>query len=319
MPRRNTDTADWWIDRRGWHVCGPCDREFNGWGALLKHLESSSRHDYCRQCDRDFVSPEALRSHYANSPSHSFCTLCDTHCDDSDELNDHYRDSHWACEGCSLIFATEIGRYEHGRQAHPFCITHRRAFRSQANLNAHLNSSAHVSRSVLCPTGCGAPFVSRSAAIQHLETGLCPSGLTRAKIDYHVQRLDPSRLITSGSQQLLPAPDSRSVTTTSYVATERSWDPDQRAYRCFLCSRLFNSLHGLNQHLLSPRHTHSNKNSSSSSPKLYKCPNRTCAKQFATLSGLVQHAEADSCGVIRAPVVQRTLDSVMGSMRALTL
>ncbi|GAA5900495.1 hypothetical protein JCM6882_001261 [Rhodosporidiobolus microsporus] len=313
--------ADWWISGSGWHVCGLCDRQFNGWSALLNHLRHSSQHDYCTECDREFASPAALRSHYANSSLHAFCTLCDTHCDDDDDLEEHQQQYHFECEACNLIFATEVGRYEHGRQSHPFCETHRRAFQSTANLRAHLDSSAHVSRNVPCPTGCGNSFVSRSAAILHLEAGRCPSGLTRAKIDYFVQQLDRSRLITSGSQKLLPAPESRSVSSTTYIATERSWDPNEGAYRCFLCSsssRLFNSLHGLNQHLLSPKHTYSS-DTFSGGDKLYKCPNVRCGRKFATLSGLVQHGESDSCGVMRVPVVQRTLDDVMGGMRMLTL
>ncbi|GAA5830525.1 hypothetical protein JCM11251_002501 [Rhodosporidiobolus azoricus] len=319
MPAAQNGSADWWVDSYGWHVCGPCQREFRNREALMRHLETSSQHDYCRDCDRDFVSPAALRSHYANSPLHFFCVLCDTHYyADSYDLEDHKRDDHYRCEGCSTIFATERGRYEHGRQAHPFCETHRRAFRSQANLNAHLASSAHVSRTTPCPTGCGAHFVSKSAAILHLEAGYCPSGLNRAKINYYVQQLDRTRMITSGSQRLLPAPNSKSVTQSSYIATERSWDPYEQAYRCSLCSNLFNSLHGLNQHLLSPRHAYSS-SASHSNEKLYKCPNVRCARQFATLSGLVQHAEAESCGVLRAPGVRQTLENVMGGMRRLTL
>ncbi|GAA5971292.1 hypothetical protein JCM11641_008297 [Rhodosporidiobolus odoratus] len=90
-------------------------------------------------------------------------------------------------------------------------------------------------------------------------------------------------------------------------------------YRCVLCNNTFTDLRGLNQHLLSPRHSYGNGAAPGSEDKLYKCPNVACAKKFATLSGLVQHAEAGGCGVMRIRGVQQTFDSVMGGMKRLAL
>ncbi|GAA6005410.1 hypothetical protein JCM10207_002972 [Rhodosporidiobolus poonsookiae] len=313
--------ANWWLEGSDAY-CGDCSRYFPSRSSILQHLQSSNRHIYCTPCDRDFDSTAARRSHWANSSDHSFCTLCDTDWDDDDELAEHQRDEHYACEACNTIFATETGRYEHGSQTHPFCETHRRAFRSNANLNAHLSSSAHRTADFPCPAGCGRCFIDRSAAVLHLENGACPTGITRARIDYGVRQLDQNHFITNPSQRLiLPPPDStgsgssRSMTTSRFIATEASWDAYEQMYRCVLCQRLFSTLHALNQHLVSPRHAAPD----GSTDKLYRCPNLACRREFPTLSALVQHGEHGTCGLMQIRGVQTTLDGVLGGMRRLTL
>lgn len=89
-------------------------------------------------CDQTYSSQAARRSHWANSRAHSFCTLCDTFHDNDDELYAHKQQEHYRCQNCSAWFASELGRHEHARQAHPklYCVSHRRAFQTPANYNA---------------------------------------------------------------------------------------------------------------------------------------------------------------------------------------
>ncbi|GAA5971329.1 hypothetical protein JCM11641_008309 [Rhodosporidiobolus odoratus] len=56
----------------------------------------------------------------------------------------------------------------------------------------------------------------------------------------------------------------------------------------------------LNQHLLSPRLSYSASSCTfDDAKKLYKCPNSDRQRPFATLSGLVQHAEFGAYGVMQ--------------------
>lgn len=87
---------------------------------------------------------------------------------------------------------------------------------------------------------------------------------------------------------------------------------------CVLCQGGFTTLRGLNAHLASPRHAYAGANGTSGE-KAYKCPNSACGRKFATLSGVVQHAESGSCGVLQMRGMSRALDDVLGDMRRLTL
>ncbi|PVH73861.1 hypothetical protein DL98DRAFT_395894, partial [Cadophora sp. DSE1049] len=75
-------------------------------------------------------------------------------------------------------------------------------------------------------------------------------------------------------------------------ATERSWNG--QAYACYLCTRQFATLRSLNSHISSPVHEQ----------HIYRCPGRGCGRNFKLLSGLIQHVESESCGVMRFVQVQ---------------
>ncbi|GEM12032.1 hypothetical protein Rt10032_c18g6049 [Rhodotorula toruloides] len=147
----------WWFND-SWQVwiCDTCNGwEFEEWDSLVEHLECN--HNNCMHCRRGFVSGPALRSHWANNSSHAFCVLCNTHFAGQSTLYDHKMNDHFPCEGCYQIFATELGRYEHGRQAHPFCTLSEanlraayecffchKLFQSLLALNQHLTSPRHA-------------------------------------------------------------------------------------------------------------------------------------------------------------------------------
>jgi hypothetical protein len=76
------------------------------------------------------------------------------------------------------------------------------------------------------------------------------------------------------------------------IATELAWNG--LAYECYLCEKEFSSLHGLNNHIKSPAHEQD----------LYHCPKASCRKTYKVLSGLIQHMESESCGVMRFSQIQ---------------
>ncbi|GAA5980161.1 hypothetical protein JCM10908_001555 [Rhodotorula pacifica] len=305
---------DQWNDE--W-VCEEChySKAFYHEEDLKDHLENA--HWYCRPCDQTFASKAALNSHWSRSSRHlgRYCELCEDLIPTYEDLHGHNAQVHHPCEGCSTTFRYQRDCHQHGRVEHPWCEVHKRAFRSVQNYQAHMRSAAHVARNHACPFRCGRAFIDRATVVQHLEAGTCSSGVNRSMIDNYLRTHDKSRFITTGSAHKLlegPAP------AIKYIASERSYDFHRAAYVCVLCNGSFGTLRGLNAHLASPRHTYAGANGPNGE-KLYKCPNSACGKKFATLSGVVQHAEAGSCGVLRLGGMTTTLDSVLGNMRLLTL
>lgn len=191
-------------------------------------------------------------------------------------------------------------------EVHWYCEPCDRTFKSESNLESH--SSIHKSRAVKCPgSRCHDGFVSQSALFQHLEAGRCPSGMTRAKLNENVIRLDRNNLVTNPAR-LIRGPGIYSTTTTTMWATDLSWNGD--AYECFLCHKEFDALNHLNQHLASPKHQ----------DKIYRCPNQgRCGVEFTTLSALTQHVERDKCGVQRFRAVQDAMAALSRGLKGLTM
>jgi hypothetical protein len=122
----------------------------------------------------------------------------------------------------------------------------------------------------------------------HLESGTCSnSGLDRHKINNIIQRMDRNHIIT---HPMLTMADNNHYET---MATERAWNGE--AYECYFCPREFASLRSLNAHMNSPVHEQ----------HIYKCPKAGCGRNYKLLSGLVQHVESESCGIMRFENVQK--------------
>jgi hypothetical protein len=134
------------------------------------------------------------------------------------------------------------------------------------------------------------PQQTASSSTQHLD---------RTGIHQVVRQFDPKGVIC---KENVPV-----ANPVVYQATQRAWNSYRGAYECFLCYDGFSSLHGLNQHLNSPRHQQS----------IYHCPNPECAgRDFTTLAALVSHLESGSCRYIH---FQSALDGLQQGMRALKL
>lgn len=128
----------WHVDRYGWHVCEPCNRDFNSYSALMQHLNKSSSHNYCDDCNRDFSTQSSLIQHYTNSPRHAYCQSCDEHFVDSDDLDDHMNDCHWWCQDCKETFVDESDLQDHRRLSHAdrYCNNCEKLFSNASRLRS---------------------------------------------------------------------------------------------------------------------------------------------------------------------------------------
>ncbi|KAH9853273.1 hypothetical protein C2E23DRAFT_868122 [Lenzites betulinus] len=270
---------------------------------LFSHEDDE--HSYCFECDIQFASYPYLTQHFVQSPHHAYCQRCRLHLDDDQDLRNHYEDEHAYCGDCNKIFDSEIGLQEHHRQKHAdrYCVPCKRMFENGNNLDNHQRSAAHQGRTVQCPMqNCGRSFVSTAALVLHLESGSCPSRLTRDAVNRIVAQIDRSNIITNPSRLIAGTPGSSGDTTvTKTWATERAWNGS--CYECYLCHRTYRSLSALNQHLSSPARAE----------KLYHCPQgwQGCDAAFSTLSAFCQHVEGGSCGVRR---FQSEFNRVMGQL-----
>ncbi|PIL25652.1 transcription factor [Ganoderma sinense ZZ0214-1] len=277
--------------------CDRCDRWFRTAQALEQHKDDSSMHHICYDCNKDFALNTALIQHFTQSPRHHYCRSCDEHFDDWDDLYDHYDEAHYYCRICNQVYESEPGLHEHRRIVHAdeYCVPCKRMFRDTNALRHHQRSTLHQGRTIACPMrGCSRSFVSRAALVLHLESGGCPSRITRdmvnrivAKLDKHGVLTDSARLLGSGSGG--SGNGQETVTVTGAWATARAWNGAR--YECYLCHRTFAALPDLNQHLNSPAHA----------SRAYRCPGawRGCGATFRTLSGFCQHVESEQCGVHR--------------------
>lgn len=140
-----------------------------------------------------------------------------------------------------------------------------------------------------CPT----QYPTASALIVHLEFGSCPSGSNREIINAGIRHLDKYHVITT------PLIENSSSTN---IATKRSGNGFH--YECPKCNRGFSTLQVLKGHLGSPVHDQ----------RMYSCPGRRCGKEFSVFSGLVQHVESESCGVMSFSKVQKSVSDGIGRM-----
>ncbi|KAH7343793.1 hypothetical protein B0J17DRAFT_643954 [Rhizoctonia solani] len=281
--------------------CDRCDRWFNSEHAYNAHCRDSSRHHICYPCGIDFQTYERLDRHLRKSSKHSYCSWCYEDFQDEYDLDDHYEQCHEYCSSCQLWLDTADDLANHNKTQHYYCVECDRFFMNANNLQAHRNSSRHRPKSISCPgSGCNAQFVSRSALLLHFEGGGCRSGLTRNKLNRLIAERDQFNFVTNPNRLI--------TGTTETWATEHAWNG--YSYECYFCHRGFKSLAQLNQHLASPAHEQA----------LYHCPKlgHGCQAQFKTLSGLCQHIEGGSCGVMRFKVVQDNMDNLVRGMNRLT-
>jgi hypothetical protein len=117
-----------------------------------------------------------------------------------------------------------------------------------------------------CPF-CPNRFATLGAVTLHLETGRCPSGITKLKLDKYITSHDAGNVITIPGRMIGNGNGYGEVET---YATERSWNG--YAYGCYFCDKTCGTLQGLNR--------------------------PSCGFTHRNLSGLVQHIESRSCGAL---------------------
>lgn len=125
------------------YSCCDCGHDYPTAGYLNKH---------CCKCDKVYRSTERLKRHFRSCPSHR-PRLHATRVEPQDSLQHK-------CGKCNDSFATKKALKKHKR-------THK------------------APRIIPCPTGalCSKKFPTPSALLNHLESGRCPSGMTRARLN----------------------------------------------------------------------------------------------------------------------------------------
>ncbi|KAI0791146.1 hypothetical protein C8Q75DRAFT_891022 [Abortiporus biennis] len=257
-------------------------------------MDAADNYHHCAACGSDFRSEYGLTQHFVQSPRHFYCQKCDIHFPSEPDLEDHYYYNHYWCEICRRRFNTELGLREHTRQKHelpiafdfncPFCDE---SFASERNLQEHQGSSTHQPRLFKCyGIGCGTMFVSEAGLALHWESGTCNSGVTREALDSAAMHEDSQNIVTIRTHQL-----SNHQMPHSSPELDESWNGN--AYECPHCPREFIPVRALIAHVTSTAHQQ----------RIYKCPPTYdlggCSRKFKTFSGLLQHVDSGTCGVLK--------------------
>ncbi|KZO94066.1 hypothetical protein CALVIDRAFT_539439 [Calocera viscosa TUFC12733] len=149
-----------------------------------------------------------------------------------------------------------------------------------------------------------------AAVVLHMESGSCPSGVNRSKIDQFMVEHDLQNVITNPSRLIIGPDGTRQMQSDTYIASAQAWNG--RGYECYFCHKVFDKLVHLNQHLASPKHT-------KPLQKLYRCPNLACQTETVTLSAICQHIESGGCGVNRFKKVNHAMEAFVTGMNRLRL
>ncbi|ETS75134.1 hypothetical protein PFICI_13618 [Pestalotiopsis fici W106-1] len=197
-----------------------------------------------------------------------------------------------------MTWPTQSACQTHEREGHNYCHDCDRTFMNANNLRQHLNSRTHVGQGMSCPF-CKGSFTTATGLTHHLERGSCPraTNLNRDTIFRALRSRDTGGVITNNLLEWHG--------DGQYSVTDRAYNYNRRAWECYLCNRLFNSSHGLNQHL----------NSAAHQSNLYHCPKQSCGKQFKNLAAVINHLESESCGYTRFANVQQVVPGVLSGHR----
>lgn len=197
--------------RKAHPLCGHCNKRQVGRKELQSHQQATG-HLCCRQCDIYFLDNSQYFTHVRNvqHTTQYHCCDCDREYGSQELLDNH-------CCNCDIAFSSQIYFRKHLRkctQVHNSALGAKapdsklngsllwacerciEKFASRKILRKHL-SSKH--RDIRCPVGakCSKKFVTPSALLNHLESGHCRSGMTRAKMAELVIAHDPNCYITS--------------------------------------------------------------------------------------------------------------------------
>ncbi|KAI1261906.1 hypothetical protein F5Y18DRAFT_189590 [Xylariaceae sp. FL1019] len=260
-------------------TCGTCRKSFPaGYNARLNHLRMTGHQMPAFECDKCacFFNGETARiSHMSRA--------------------NHFK---YQCHKCHETWPTEGQRTEHEHEYHYWCDECSRSFNNHNNLKMHLNSRIHRNYEIPCPF-CKKHHNTATGLAYHVESGSCPNakGLTRDVLYKAIHSKDPNGIMTNN---LIGWHGS-----SHYEATNQAWNSQCRAWECYICHRLFQSISALNSHLNSPVHQEA----------LYHCPKSTCKQQFKTLAAFCNHLESESCGFMRFDSVQRNFGNVVSGNR----
>lgn len=197
--------------------CHICDFASSEKEVLRKHKSES--HPQCKHCTSKFLGLEELRSHQQET-SHLYCPECDIYFLENDNHVTHVRNlqhaTQYHCCDCDREYGTQELLANHCCNCDIVLRSQKKAARHPAkcpNLPQKCetgNEKRKPSRHIPCPAGgkCSKKFATPSALLNHLESGCCRSGMTRATMAELVIANDTNRYITSTDTAYSPAQES---------------------------------------------------------------------------------------------------------------
>ncbi|KAJ3545284.1 hypothetical protein NMY22_g2502 [Coprinellus aureogranulatus] len=261
-----------------------CDRSFGTQKALDDHLEKSNRHRWCFECSTDLDSWDELNQH--RESVHGYCGECDECFGSHRQLQQHKIHTHGYCSECDESYGTYDDLKDHfnSYRAHYGCTEDgcTRRFQSPSNLQAHLDSSAHVEARIRCPFCCddNKLFISQAAVAAHIDANGCEE-ITRRRFNELAYECDTRATVVDKDEHPNESISNLSILRILQNARRTG------AYHCSYngCGNRFNTLNGLTAHLKSPAHE----------VLMYKCPE--CSESFKVFSGVHQHIDGGMCKV----------------------
>ncbi|RFN50083.1 zinc finger protein [Fusarium flagelliforme] len=243
---------------------------------------------YCSDCDKLFFAGRSARDQHCQATGHALpafeCDSCSDCFDDEYDRCEHMNlEQHWAenapeCTICLFHAVTEEEVVRHEVEEHNYCADCKRTFMNLNCIRQHLNGKIH-------PTGLS----------HHLERGACPRmSMNRHKLYKYIKNRDPKGSLTN---KTLAWEGEKTYSINPRLA----WNHWVKAYECYLCHKLYSSLHGLKMHLESPRHQQ----------KLYHCMKPSCSREFTTLAALINHLESEVCKLVRFQQVQKVVERIV--------
>lgn len=290
--------------------CQKCKLLFDTPEALEKHYIKTYiiNHYYCEECRICHRNKDLLVEHYLRSLKHHYCEDCDYLFDTAAELASHYdlTKSHHYCSKCEVartlllapsiprlttsdqMFDDELDLYSHNSEHHWYCDECKRIFISEANLQAHLDSSIHNTRHHTCPAPfCSKAFLNEGDLIAHWETGTCPTGIDHQSVnnafvlaDSDCSFLDAGLLVEVADGSCIAPQLRHEQASQNALVAGGTW-------KCPRCYQKFPNRTALQAHLDSPTHE----------PEIYACAEMYdgCEEVFSTLSAFVRHVASERC------------------------
>ncbi|KAH7386391.1 hypothetical protein BKA64DRAFT_142527 [Cadophora sp. MPI-SDFR-AT-0126] len=206
FPDRKTALKHRWDEHP---KCKQCKERFLGLAELQSHRQITE-HCYCRECDIYFPNLGEHLTH-ARTTTHTtphHCCDCDReytnqetlsyHCCDCDESLRNQKLFRRHFSGKKHIRKVGLPTSSSSRNLLYKCNKCHEAFNHKKQLKGH-KPSHEPPRCIPCPAGeeCHKKFAMPSALLNHLESGCCSSGMTRAKMHQLVFAHDRNRYITS--------------------------------------------------------------------------------------------------------------------------
>ena len=204
--------------------CTACGRRFRSASALSDHNRTVCQK--CPVCERRFSTQAAKRQHQL-AKEHAYCAECNLVFDQKNTFDTHCRQSHriqFHCCLCERDFVDANALQQHlADKVHPAkeasasttCDQCGKTFCSPRSLEQHKNSPVHrpLANLTCVSKKCQSAFNCPSALLHHLESGGCPSGWTRERINMVLHKSDIERVFTTGIISLQSSTPSSALTT----------------------------------------------------------------------------------------------------------